>query len=284
MCAWIPCAQSAETATKKSLPPLEQGVIVVTGLPSVIESRVPYLGDAPPQCIDFSVSVIGKSAPELHITTVAVANARLRELPSNSTEACNITGKSAPRSIFLHDVNATERRVRLFIPSESFPRRAQGEAAKLLLVKLDSPPSEQALLLLRQNPEWQNLIVWLAGVVAPLIAAALSYVIKTAYDRRKAHNESAEAFRRQHATDLADFFGNLYKSTVELETPDEYAKTLERELEAKGILGTLDAGQLDRLRAAVRANDRRLVGNILIHKFPENSEAIRRAHPGDRLR
>src|SRR5262245_22064323 len=256
-------AEPGEGSEQKAPIPQEQGIVLVTGVPSVIELSDGFIGDDPPRCIDFRVSIVGKLSQELRITSTGIAGARLR--PLNGTDAaedCAESGDKAQTAVVIQNAGATEQLVRLFIPASAFPTRPEGSSGKLVFVRLDAPVTEQTIALQRESPPYQGVLVWLAGGLTPVALGGIGLLVKVTYERRKSDRAELEEFRRQRGTDLGDFFGGLYKSTVELESDDEYQKTMERELH-EGVFRGMPADQLNHLREIVRKRDRKEAGRVL---------------------
>src|SRR5262245_28600486 len=74
----------AQQPPKAPPTPQEQGLVVVTGLPSVIELQEELLSDPQPRCIRFRASIIGKPSNELHVSLVGVDGARLIEMTAQN--------------------------------------------------------------------------------------------------------------------------------------------------------------------------------------------------------
>jgi len=55
------------TATNTT-PKTDLDVVLVTGIPSIIELPNVLFGIPPPQCVDFAIVSVGRIAPQLHIT------------------------------------------------------------------------------------------------------------------------------------------------------------------------------------------------------------------------
>jgi hypothetical protein len=90
-------------------------------------------------------------------------------------EGCGATGSTGGFSAVLSDVDTAPRLVRLFIPSEAFPIRADGGSAKLIFVRLDAPVTEHAFVLQRQTHRYQGFFTWLLGVLTPVVIAVIGY-------------------------------------------------------------------------------------------------------------
>jgi hypothetical protein len=271
----------AADAPKPPPTPQEQGLVVVTGLPSVIELQEELVGDPPPRCIHFRVSIVGKPSGELHVSSVGVDGARLFEMTAQNAKAtCASRATATQATVVLRNVDVTERTLTLFLPADAFPGRSEGAGGKLLLTRLDAPLAEEEFVLRREPAPYERLITWLAGVFTPLIVGAMVYLVKNAYERRQGQRKAIEDVRDRQASEIERFFerGGLYQSTVQLAPGEGFAAGMDRELERLQIYQGMTSSRADRLHRAVQEEDRDKVKQLLVDAFPAHADAIRQAH------
>ncbi len=274
-------AMFARADSKPAAPPTPRSApstdLVVTGLPAVVEtSRKLWADDH--LCLDFVLRDLDGGSGPTHVAVTGLTKASLSALPD---PVSNCASQAVPPTQFLAlgDLGTGPATVRLTIPSDSISGGGAGDKAQIVIFREGQVPLKTDLTV-RPPPAaaYAQAALWFLGLALPaLLTGSIGLFFFNWQKRVEARNtrlNSFETFRREKRSSIRSFFSVLYQNLMDLTDRHEFAVTVDRELEAAGIMSALPAKALKAVSTAIINYERPLLAKTLAESFPEHKDLI----------